>query len=254
MVNWPTPSPKLTSPDQPSWFLLVNDVDDARHTCGVEARRGVVDDLNRLDVRRRQAVQAALGAESGQARLPPVDQDGDPVAAAQGNLAFLIDRDARDVLQRVEHGAGRLDGSVTQTEHLRVEAGGADGFGGDRDLFLEALDSRKADISQVVRLVQGTDDHVRLRLKEAGKRDPDSILARRQTLYDEAAVLAGQRTSNGRRSGCRGGAFDGNGRKTDRCVTVHVEYAPGKNGGSLGGDQGGKEQEDGKDKGNTHGN
>ena len=228
-------------------FLLVNDVDDARHACGVEARRGVVDDFNRLDVGRRHAVQPALSAESGQARLPPIDQDGDLVAAAQRDLSLLIDRHTRDVLQRVEDRPGGLRGSLVETKHLGVDAGGADRLRRDRHLFLESLEARKTDVAEVVGLIQWTDDHVRLGFEEAGKRDPDSILARRQTLYDEAAVLAGQRTPDGRRSGCRGGALDGNGRKTDRCVTLQVEYAPGKNGGSLGEDQGRKEQERGKD-------
>ena len=152
-------------------FLLVDDVDDAGHAGGVEAGRRIVDDFNRLDVRRRHAVQPALRAESRQARLPPVDQDGDLVAAAQRDLALLIDRDARDVLQRVEHGARGLDRVRHSDVNTCVSMPAARMVSAVTVTVLEALDSRKADVSQVVRLVQGADDHVRLRLEEAGKRD-----------------------------------------------------------------------------------
>ena len=107
LENWPMPVDRPTSPEKPSCLLLpVDDVDDAGHAGRVKARRGIVDDLDRLDVRGRHAVEPTLTAKPGQTRLPTVDEDGDTIAAAQGDHAFLIDGHAGEIPHRIEQRAG----------------------------------------------------------------------------------------------------------------------------------------------------
>jgi hypothetical protein len=128
------------------------------------------------------AVETTLGAEPGQARLPPVDQNGDLVAAAERDVSFVVDRHTRKIPHRVEDRSGRLRRPVIQPEHLRVDAREPDRLGGDRHVFGIAFDSRQADVAQVVRVVQRTEQHVRFGFEESGKRHANRVLAGRETL------------------------------------------------------------------------
>ena len=230
-VNWPTPRPMPTSPEKPELlFLLVDDVDDPGHAGGVESRRRVVDDFDRLDVGRRHAVEPALAAEAGQARLPAVDQDRHAVAAAQRDLAFLIHGHARNTLHRVEHRTGGLRCALIEPEHLRVDAFRADRGGGHRHRSPRTPPGDQTDVAEVVRLVERADQHVGLRRLKPGKRDPDLVRARRQSLDEEAAVLGAQRAGKslpGR------GVLDEHRRETDWRAIGHVQHAAGDRRGGL---------------------
>ena len=150
-------------------FLLVDDVDDSRHSGGVKACRGIVDDLDRLDVGGGNAIEPTLTAETGEARLPAVDEDGDLVTATKRDLTFLIDRHARKALHRIEQRSGRLGRSFVELENPSVEPRCPDCLRGDRDLLLEALQAHQADVAEVVRLVELADENVDLRRVETRK-------------------------------------------------------------------------------------
>ena len=171
-----------------------------------------MNDLDRFDVRRGDTVESPLRAEPGQARLTAVDEDGDAVAASKQDFPVLIDCDTGQPFQRVEQAASGLCGADVETEHLAVHAGDANGLGGHRHLLLEVLHARQADVAQVMRLVQRADEHVRHGRLETGKSDRDPVLAWRESLHPEAAVLGGERAGQ-RLSGTR--EFDDDGGKRE---------------------------------------
>ena len=145
-------------------------------------------------------------------------------------LPFLVDGHARQVLHRVEHRAGRLRRTVVQPEHLRVDAGGADGLRGDRHLLLEALDPRQPDVAEVVRLVERRDQHVGLASGKPGNRTR-SVAARPQSQDDEAAILTGEGAGQ-RITGLR--TPDHDGREGDPRSVGGVDGATGDGGARLG--------------------
>ena len=174
-------------------LLFVDDVDDAGHSGGVETCRRVVNDLDRFDVGRGHAVESALIAEACQARLPTVDKDRDLVTPAQRNLAVLVNGHAREVLHCIEQRAGGLRGSLVEPEHACIESGCPYGVGRNRDLLSEALQTRQADVAEVVRLVELTDQEVGYRREVPWERRRDPVLSGCQTLDEEATVFASQR-------------------------------------------------------------
>jgi hypothetical protein len=116
-------------------LLLEHEVDDAGAGVRVVLRGRVVDDLDALQRRRRQVVQAVLGAEAGQRRLLAVDQYHDLVAAAHLHLAVLPDRHAGHRRHRLQDGAARLADVVRHDDGLPLHRGRASvRAGGDDDL------------------------------------------------------------------------------------------------------------------------
>ena len=213
-------------------FLPVDDVDDPGHAGGVEAGRRVVDDLDRLDVGGRDAVESALTAEAGQARLPAVDQDGHAVAAPQQDSAVLVDGDARKAPHRVEQRSGRLRGPLVEPEQLRVDASRPrpERLRRHGDLLLETLQTSEPDVAKVVGLVELADEHIRLHRVEAGKGEVNPVGSRRQPLDDEAAIFSGERAGDGR---ARLEVLDDHRREGDRGIVGDIQDAAGEHGRDL---------------------
>ena len=119
------------------------------HSGGVEARRRVVDDLDRCDVGGRDVVEAALAPESSETRLSAVDQHGDLIAPPERDPAFFVDRHPRQAPKCVEHGSGRLGRSLAEPVDVRVDPGRTDRLRRDGDAG-QIYHISKENVSEVV--------------------------------------------------------------------------------------------------------
>ena len=95
-------------------------VDDTRGTFRTEFGAGVGDQFNLLDRSCRhlfEDLSAVLAAQSGRTTVDPYLH---VIVAAQGDIAFLIDIDGRDVLQHIGHRGTCRSDVLIDGEHFLV--------------------------------------------------------------------------------------------------------------------------------------